>query len=258
MSSPCTSIVWASAGTAVSAPPIAAILPSAIDQGAARDVGAADRVQGRPDECVDPLGMRRSSSSFRDRTASLGPGMATWSPGRGAKPLSFSSRWNQTSPSIRASSQRAKASNGWRVEQGDVGVLAHLDRAEPRVEAQLAGRVDGDHLQRLGLGHAAVLDHLGRLEVEVADQLLAVALDADAGAGLDQERGVVGDGVVRLDLVGPPVGEGRGAGAVGGDLGGDLVAFEHVLERLDPDAVPLRPRSGASGSRPGGSSGSGS
>ena len=43
----------------------------------------------------------------------------------------------------------------------------------------------------------------------------------------------------RLDLVGPPVGEGRRAGAVRGDLLGDLVALEHVLERRDLEAQLL-------------------
>ena len=73
----------------------------------------------------------------------------------------------------------------------------------------------------------------------MAHQLGVVALDADARAGLGEQGRVIGDGVVGLDLVGPPVGEGRRAGAVGSDLGGDLVAFQDVLERLDPHAVLL-------------------
>ena len=66
-----------------------------------------------------------------------------------------------------------EAVEGVGVEEGDVGVLAHLDRADAAVEAELASRVDGDHGQGLILGHRAVLDHLGGFEVEVTDQLLA-------------------------------------------------------------------------------------
>ena len=55
-----------------------------------------------------------------------------------------------------------------RVEEGDVTILAHLDRTEATVEPELARGVDRDHRQRLSLGHPAVLDHLGGLEVEVA------------------------------------------------------------------------------------------
>ena len=47
------------------------------------------------------------------------------------------------------------------------------------------------------------------------------------------------DGVVGLDLVGPPVGEGAGTDPGLGQLVRDLVALEHVLERLDGDAEGL-------------------
>ncbi len=101
------------------------------------------------------------------------------------------------------------------------------------------GRVQGDQLQRLDLAHAAPLHRLGGLLVEVAHLLAAVGVDRHQHAALGHQRGVVGDGVVGLDLVAPPVGEGRGAGAVGGDLVGHLVALEHVLQRRDPEAELL-------------------
>ena len=219
------------------------------DQRAVGDVGPADRVEGRPDEGVDPLGVRRDLELPGPDGLGRAGHRRCGRPAGAANLSSVSSRWNQTSPSIRASSQREKASNGWALKRAMSASLPTSIEPSRCVEAELAGGVDRDHRQRLGLGHAAVLDHLGGLEVEVADQLLAVALDADAGPGLGQQGRVVGDGVVGLDLVGPPVGEGRRAGAVGGDLGGDLVAFEHVLERLDPHAVPRGDVAGASGSR---------
>ena len=64
----------------------------------------------------------------------------------------------------------------------------------------------------------------------------AVGVDRDEHAALVHERGVVRNRVLGFDLVGPPVGERRRAGAVRGDLVGDLVAFEHVLEGRDLEA----------------------
>ena len=54
------------------------------------------------------------------------------------------------------------------------------------------------------------------------------------------ERGVLGNRVDRLDLVAPPVGEGRGACAVRSDFLCDLVALEHVLERRHLEAEFIR------------------
>ena len=118
----------------------------------------------------------------------------------------------------------------------EVGVLADLDRADALVDAELLGRVERDQLERLFLGEAAVLHRLGRFLVQVPVLLGAVGVDRDEHAALRHQRRVVGDGVVRLDLVGPPVGERRGAGAVLRDLVGDLVALEHVLQRGDAEA----------------------
>ena len=42
----------------------------------------------------------------------------------------------------------------------------------------------------------------------MAHQFVAVRFQADVDAGFVQQGGVEGDGVVGLDLVGPPVGEG--------------------------------------------------
>ena len=118
-------------------------------------------------------------------------------------------------------------------------VLADLDRAQATFESELARGVERDHRQRLSLADPAILHHLGGLEVQMAVQLLAVALDADIDPGLGQQGGVERNRIVGLDLVGPPVRERGGTGAVVADLGGDLVALEDVLERLDLDAVAL-------------------
>ena len=97
----------------------------------------------------------------------------------------------------------------------------------------MLGAVERDRLERVGLAHAAVFDALGSLLVQVPHQLVAVRFETDDGAGFVEQGRVEWDGVISLDLVGPPVGEGAATGTMIGDLRGDLVAFEHVLQRLD-------------------------
>ena len=55
-------------------------------------------------------------------------------------------------------------------------------------------------------------------------------------APVAHERAVVGNRVINLELVSPPIRETRCARAVRRDFVGDLVAFEHVLERADAHA----------------------
>ena len=122
------------------------------------------------------------------------------------------------------------------VPDDDVGVLAGFERADAAVDAQLLRRVDRHHRERFVLGQPAPLHRLGRLGVEAARVLGAVGVDRDEHALAHHDRGVVRDGVGRLDLVGPPVGEGRAAGAVRGHLLRHHVALEHVLEGRDLEA----------------------
>ncbi len=119
------------------------------------------------------------------------------------------------------------------VPDDDVGVLARLERADAIVDAQLLCGIDGDEGQRLVFAQTAPVHALGGLGVEPARVLGAVGVDRDEHAALVHDRRVVGNRVLGLDLVGPPVGERRSAGAVRRHLVGDLVAFEHVLEGGD-------------------------
>ena len=93
---------------------------------------------------------------------------------------------------------------GVAVEEGDIGVLADFEGADAGVESKLLGGVDGDHGEGVGFGDA-VFHHFGGFEVQVASELLAIAFDADRGAGFVQEGGVLRDGVLGFDLVGVPV-----------------------------------------------------
>ena len=122
------------------------------------------------------------------------------------------------------------------IPDDDVGVLAGFERADAAVDAQLLRRVDRHHGERFVLGHPAPLHRLCRLGVEAAGVLGAVGVDRDEDALARHDRGVVRDGVDGFDLVGPPVGEGRAAGAVRGHLLRHHVAFEHVLEGRDLEA----------------------
>src|SRR5581483_2546699 len=122
------------------------------------------------------------------------------------------------------------------VPDDEVAVLPDLDRARAPVDPELLRRVDRDERERLLLGEAAVAHALRGLEEEVPDELARVRVDRRHDPGPGADRGVRGDRVHDLDLVGPPVGERRAAGAVLLDLGRDLVALEDVLERRDLDA----------------------
>ena len=122
------------------------------------------------------------------------------------------------------------------VPDDDVGVLADLERADAVVDAQLLRGVDRDERERFVFGQPAPLDRLRRLGVQVPRQLGVVGVDRRDDAFARHQRGVVRDRVDRFDLVAPPVGEGRRAGAVRGDLLRHLVALEHVLERGDLEA----------------------
>ena len=122
------------------------------------------------------------------------------------------------------------------VPDDDVGVLAGFERSDAAVDAQLLRGIDRDERERLVLGQAAPLHGLGGLGVQPPRELGAVGVDRDEDALAGHHGGVVRDRVLGLDLVGPPVGEGRRAGAVRGDLLRDLVALEHVLERRDLEA----------------------
>ena len=122
------------------------------------------------------------------------------------------------------------------IPDDDVGVLAgSSDPTALSMRSCFAG-IDRHERERLVLGQAAPLHRLGRFGVQPPRVLGAVGVDRDEHALAGHDRRVVGNRVARLDLVGPPVGEGRRARAVRGDLLRDLVALEHVLERRDLEA----------------------
>ena len=127
-----------------------------------------------------------------------------------------------------------------RREDGEVPVLADLDRPDPIVDAEVVGRVQGDHLEGVLFGHAAVLDRLGGFHVHPPDPLVRVRVQRDGHAALVHDRHVVGDGVPRLHLVAPEIRERARARAMGRDLVGHLVALEHVLQRPDPEPEVFR------------------
>ena len=122
------------------------------------------------------------------------------------------------------------------VPDDEIGILAHLDGTDAIVDLELLRGVDGHHRERLVFGHVTVANRLGGFHVQPPGLFGVVGIDRDEHPLVRHQRGVVGDGVGRLHLVTPPVGEGRRARVVRGDLLGDLVALEHVLKRRDLEA----------------------
>ncbi len=105
---------------------------------------------------------------------------------------------------------------------------------------ELARRIERQHAQRILFRYAPVLHWLVELVDHERLHQRDVRVQAGQHAVLVHDRRVVGDRVVGLQLVGPPVAEGRGRRAVGRHLVGDLVALQHVGERVDLEAEALR------------------
>src|SRR5215831_9054405 len=119
----------------------------------------------------------------------------------------------------------------------EVGVLSGLERAHLLLDPELAGRIPGHALERFLFREPAVLHRLAGFRVEAARQFVGVGVERHHHARVLHDRGIVRDGVRDLELVGPPVGEGRGPDATLGDLVGHLVALEDVLQRANRGAV---------------------
>ena len=86
----------------------------------------------------------------------------------------------------------------------------------------------------------AVLHGLGGFVVQVAHQLVRIAIERNQHALSHHDGRVVRNGVESFQLISPPVAERGRAGAVGGDLLGHFVAFEDMLQRADLEAVVVR------------------
>ena len=129
---------------------------------------------------------------------------------------------------------------GVAVQQRQIGLLTDLDRSDQVVDPELDRRIDRHRSQRPDLVHAGITDGLGRFVVEVPHELRRVRLDSADDPSLVEQGSVARHRVVGLDLVGPPVREGRRRRSVSGDLVGDLVALQHVVQGPDAEAEVLR------------------
>ena len=119
---------------------------------------------------------------------------------------------------------------------GEIRIFSDFEGANPFVDAQLLGGVEGDEFESLRLGQVAVLDRLGRFQVHAAGMVRGVRVEAYDASAFVHESPRVGDGVIDFELVGPPVGKGRGTRSMAGDLVRYLVAFQNVLEATDSDS----------------------
>src|SRR5215472_10613246 len=98
---------------------------------------------------------------------------------------------------------------------------------------QSPGRIEGHHLERIFLGHPAILYTLGRLLVETPCLFCIVRVDTYIETFLLHDRGIVGDGILDFHLIRPPIGESRDIAAMRLHFVRYLVSFEDMRERID-------------------------
>ena len=239
MSRPLSSMVWASGGIGGPGRSDRRDLAVGDDQRPPLDLRAGDRVEIGADQGEEPLGLRGDlDRAVPQRLGRRGHRRVIARAGRPSLPPG-SCRWKYTSPSISDSSHREKASNGWALKSTmSASLPTSIEPSRSSSPSSRAGLIviiaracASETPPYLTILAASRL----RCRISSASSLLMQTL---APASVSRAA-LIRDRVVRLDLVGPPVGEGRGAGPVGGDLGGDLVALQHVLERLHPHAVFL-------------------
>ena len=112
-------------------------------------------------------------------------------------------------------------------------MLTFFDGSRPLVHAQLFGGIEGDELEGLLLAHATVLHGLGGFQVEATGMIGGVGVEAHGDAAFMHDGSGIGYGVVDLELIGPPIGEGRSTGSVSSDFVRYLVSFQYMLKGSD-------------------------
>src|SRR5439155_6718810 len=123
---------------------------------------------------------------------------------------------------------------------GQVGVLADLDRAHAVVDGQDFRRVDGHGLERGLVGHPVVVDDRRLLDVIALLDHRVVGVQADGDAVLPQHVGVLRDRVPHFDLGAPQVRKGDHADVAPGNLGRNHVGVERVVQRRDLEVKLVR------------------
>ena len=119
------------------------------------------------------------------------------------------------------------------VPDHEIRILARLQRTHLIVNTELPRRVDRDERQRILLAQATVFHGLCGFRVEPARQFVAVGVERRHDTGTVHQRAVIRNGVVDLELVGPPVTERGSPRTQFGDLLRDLVSLQHVLKGCD-------------------------
>ena len=131
----------------------------------------------------------------------------------------------------------ACADRKWRaIPEDKVSVFSDFQRADAVVDTQLLGRVQGYKLQGGVWIESSVLDGFGCFVVHVPTEFGVIGIERHDDPLVMHQSTVVGNRVVDLEFVGPPVREGRSGRTVLGDRIGHFVAFENVLKRSDLDA----------------------
>src|SRR5579863_2730952 len=114
---------------------------------------------------------------------------------------------------------------------GEIRVLAHLDRPYALVDSENLRRVDGHGLERRFVGHPVMVDDGGLLDVVALLDNRIIRVQADQHALFPEDISVLRDGVPALDLESPGVGEGYDADVPPRDFGRNHVGVERVMQR---------------------------
>lgn len=88
---------------------------------------------------------------------------------------------------------------------GEVCIFTHLKGTDVLVDAELFGRVEGYELKGLRLGKGSILDRLGGFEVHATGMIGGIRVETDDASTLVHESTRIGDSIVNLELVSPPV-----------------------------------------------------
>ena len=116
------------------------------------------------------------------------------------------------------------------VENGDVRVLAGLERSGELVHSHDDRRIEGDRFESLELAQPPEAEGLGRVQEEVAHPFRIVGIEGYQDAPLGHQGRRMGHRVEGLPFISPKIGESRNGHVVFDELVGDSVALQAVLE----------------------------
>src|SRR6185369_12073388 len=126
------------------------------------------------------------------------------------------------------------------IPDGDIRILADFNRSHTLLNTELNRGIQRHEFQRLLFRQVTPVHRFRRLDIQPSRTLVRVGVHRHDNTRTRQDRGVVRNRIVSLNLVTPRVGEDRRARAMRSNLFRDFVTFEHVLESLDLETKLVR------------------